>query len=68
MFTAEAVVWGFGILRKLLQFQLEMVICAVVGCHKTSGRDTDVSFCSIPKVLRNECRRTEELSRSVRLS
>ena len=39
-----------------------MVICLVAGCSKRSGRDKDVSFYRIPKIMKNN-HRLEGLSR-----
>ena len=33
-----------------------MVICLVAGCSKRSGRDKDVSFYRIPKIMKNNHR------------
>ena len=40
-----------------------MVLCVVFGCSKRSGRDKDVSFFRIPKVIYNKGDRTQQLSR-----
>ena len=39
-----------------------MVLCIVVGCSKRSGRDKDVSFYRIPKIIRNRGEETKKLS------
>ena len=39
-----------------------MVLCAVVGCYKRSGRDKDVSFFRIPAVIKHRDERDQELS------
>ena len=39
-----------------------MVICIVFGCSKRSGRDKDVHFYRIPKVVKNRGESTEKLS------
>ena len=43
-----------------------MVLCLVVGCSKRSGRDKDVSFYRVPKIITNKGPRKEELSRQRR--
>ena len=40
-----------------------MVLCLIVGCSKRSGRDKDVSFYRVPKVITSKGRGIEELSR-----
>ncbi len=40
-----------------------MVLCVVFGCTKRSGRDKDVSFFRIPKVIYNKGDKVLELSR-----
>ena len=40
-----------------------MVLCLIVGCSKRSGRDKNVSFYRIPKVITRKGPRIEELSR-----
>lgn len=40
-----------------------MVLCVVVGCSKRSGRDKDVSFYRIPKVITGKGEAKEKLSR-----
>ena len=40
-----------------------MVLCLIVGCSKRSGRDKDVSFYRVPKIITNKGPRKEELSR-----
>lgn len=40
-----------------------MVLCVVFGCSKRSGRDKDVSFFRIPKIVTNRSEAKEELSR-----
>ena len=39
-----------------------MVLCIVFGCSKHSGRDKDVSFFRIPKVITNKGKDQEKLS------
>ena len=39
-----------------------MVLCVVFGCSKRSGRDKDVHFYRIPKVVKNRGESTEKLS------
>ena len=39
-----------------------MILCIVVGCSKRSGRDKDVSFYRIPKIIRNRGGETRKLS------
>ena len=39
-----------------------MVLCVVVGCSKRSGRDRDVSFYRIPKVIKSRGEEREQLS------
>ena len=39
-----------------------MVLCVVVGCSKRSGRDRDVSFYRIPKVVKSRGEEREQLS------
>ena len=39
-----------------------MVLCVVVGCSKRFGRDKDVSFYRIPKIIRNRGEETRMLS------
>ena len=39
-----------------------MVLCLIVGCSKRSGRDKNVSFYRIPKVITRKGPRIEELS------
>ena len=43
-----------------------MVLCVVFGCSKRSGRDKDVSFYRIPKVIKNKGEDMEKLSRKRR--
>ena len=43
-----------------------MVLCVVFGCSKRSGRDKDVSFYRIPKVITNKGEDMEKLSRKRR--
>ena len=38
-----------------------MVLCDVFGCSKRSGRNKDVHFCQIPKVVKNKGESTEKL-------
>ena len=40
-----------------------MVLCVVIGCSKRSGRDKDVSFFRIPKVISNRGKREHELTK-----
>ena len=40
-----------------------MVLCVVFGCSKRSGRDKDVSFFRIPKVIYNKGDKIQQLSR-----
>ena len=40
-----------------------MVICVVLGCSKRSGRDKDVSFYRLPKIIVRKGQRIEQLSR-----
>ena len=40
-----------------------MVHCLVIGCTKRSGRDKDVSFYRVPKVIHNKGSRLTQLSR-----
>ncbi len=40
--------------------------CIVVGCSKRSGRDKDVSFYRIPKVVTNRGHGVEKLSQKRR--
>ena len=40
-----------------------MVLCLIVGCSKRSGRDKDVSFYRVPKIIKNQGLHKEELSR-----
>ena len=46
--------------------QKAMVLCVVVGCSKRSGRDKDVSFYRIPKIVTNRGEAIQELSRKRR--
>ena len=39
-----------------------MVLCVVVGCSRRSGRDKDVSFYRIPKIIRKRGEETRKLS------
>ena len=43
-----------------------MVLCVVFGCSKRSGRDKDVSFFRIPKVITTKGKELEKLSRKRR--
>lgn len=43
-----------------------MVLCVVFGCSKRSGRDKDVSFYRVPKVITNKGKDLEKLSRKRR--
>ena len=43
-----------------------MVLCLVFGCSKRSGRDKDVAFYRIPKVITNRGKDLEKLSRKRR--
>ena len=43
-----------------------MVLCIVFGRSKRSGRDKDVSFFRIPKVITNKGKDLEKLSRKCR--
>ncbi len=43
-----------------------MVLCIVVGCTKRSGRDKDVSFYRIPKIMSSRGTRNLELSKKRR--
>ena len=43
-----------------------MVLCVVSGCSKWSGRDIDVLFYRIPKVITNKGEDMEKLSRKRR--
>lgn len=40
-----------------------MVLCVVLGCSKRSGRDRDVSFFRIPKVIHNKGKEVQLLSK-----
>ena len=40
-----------------------MVLCLIVGCSKRSGRDKNVSFYRVPKIITNKGSYIEELSR-----
>ena len=40
-----------------------MVLCLVLGCSKRSGRDKDVSFFRVPKVIKNRGKQEYELSK-----
>ena len=44
-----------------------MVLCIVFGCSKRSGRDKDVHFYRIPKVVKNRGESTEKLSEKRRV-
>ena len=43
-----------------------MVLCIVIGCYKRSGRDKDVSFYRIPKVINTRGKQEYELSKKRR--
>ena len=43
-----------------------MVLCAVIGCSKRSGRDKDVSFYRIPKVIAHRGKQEYELTKKRR--
>ena len=43
-----------------------MVICVVLGCSKRSGRDKDVSFYRLHKIIVRKGQRIEQLSRRCR--
>lgn len=43
-----------------------MVLCVVIGCSKRSGRDRDVSFYRIPKIVTHRGERDYELSKKRR--
>ena len=40
-----------------------MVLCVIVGCSKRSGRDKDVSFFRLPKVINNQGKEVYSLSK-----
>ncbi len=44
-----------------------MVLCVVFGCSKRSGRDKDISFYRIPKIIKTKGEKGEQLSRKRRL-
>ena len=43
-----------------------MVLCVVIGCSKRSGRDKDVSFYRIPKVIAHRGKQEYELTKKRR--
>ena len=43
-----------------------MVLCVVIGCSKRSGRDKDVSFYRIPKVITHRGKQEYELTKKRR--
>ena len=43
-----------------------MVLCAVIGCSKCSGRNKDVSFYRIPKVIAHRGKQEYELTKKRR--
>ena len=45
---------------------LKMVLCVVIGCSKRSGRDKDVSFYRIPKIITHRGQRDYELTKKRR--
>ena len=45
---------------------LAMVLCVVIGCTKRSGRDKDVSFYRIPKVVTHRGKQEHELTKKRR--
>ena len=45
---------------------VEMMLCIVIGCSKRSGRDKDVSFYRIPKVITHKGKCDYELSKKRR--
>ena len=47
----------------LLNF-LAMVMCIVLGCSKRSGRDKDISFYRVPKVITTRGKQEYELTKS----
>jgi len=46
--------------------QFTMVLCVVIGCSKRSGRDRDVSFYRIPRIISHRGQRDYELSKKRR--
>lgn len=43
--------------------ELAMVLCLVLGCSKRSGRDKDVSFYRVPKVIASRGKQEYELTK-----
>lgn len=50
----------------MLVYSVIMVLCVAIGCSKRSGRDKDVSFYRIPKVVTHRGQRDYELTKKRR--